>query len=124
MFRSILTNSNGTESHIYQLLMVFLKVLFLVLFFSHCLYTTTLSSLISHSTLNHHFYADDTQLFISFSAPNFSKNILHLQDTISKESAWMSSQMLSLDHSKTEFLLIGLPKQLSEMSNPLIRMSP
>ena len=32
--------------------------------------------------------------------------------------------MLSLNHSKTEFLLIGLPKQLSKIANPLIQMSP
>ena len=35
------------------------------------LYTTPLSSLISDSSIKHHLYADDTQLFISFSAPDF-----------------------------------------------------
>jgi hypothetical protein len=34
----------------------------------------------------------------------------------------MSSNMLSLNHSKTEFLLIGLPKQLSKISDPVIHM--
>ena len=89
--------------------------------------TTPLNFLISHSTVNHHLYADDTQLIIInffFSSSFFLKYLLLLQDTISKVSAWMSSNMLSLNHSKTEFLLIGLPKQLSKMSNPLIQMSP
>jgi Reverse transcriptase (RNA-dependent DNA polymerase) len=87
------------------------------------LYTTPFSSLISNSTVNHHRHADDTQLYISLSAPNFSKNILLLQDTIFKLSAWMSSNMLSLNHSENEFLLIGLPKQLFKISNPRNQMS-
>ena len=32
--------------------------------------------------------------------------------------------MMSLNHSKTEFLLIGLPKQLSKISHPVICISP
>ena len=82
--------------------MVFFKVLFLFLFYSH--YTPLHSALSIISTVNHHLHADDTQLFISFSAPNFSKNLLLLQDTISKVSTWMSSNILSLNHSKTEVI--------------------
>ena len=121
--RSFRVKLNGTESPIYQLFYGVPQgsVLGPLLF---VLYTTPLSSLIAHSTVNHHLYADDTQLFISFSAQNFATNILHLQDTISKVSAWMSSNMLSLNHSKTEFLLIGLPKQLSKIADPVIQMSP
>ncbi len=77
--------------------------------------------------MNHHLYADDTQLIIIhlfLSSSFFLKYLLLFQDTISEVSAWMSSNMLSLNHSKTEFLLIGLPKQLSKISNPLIQMSP
>ena len=47
------------------------------------LYTTPLSSIISQSSVNHKLYADDTQLFLSFSADTFSENILLLQNTIS-----------------------------------------
>jgi len=46
------------------------------------LYSTPLSSLISDSSVGHHLFADETQLFISFQAPEFSANILHLQKTI------------------------------------------
>jgi hypothetical protein len=119
--RSFKVTLNGTESSVFQLFYGVPQgsVLGPLLF---TLYTTPLSSLISHSTVNHHLYADDTQLFVSFSSLNFSANILHLQDTISNVSAWMSSNMLSLNHSKTEFLLIGLPKQLSKISDPVIHM--
>lgn len=39
------------------------------------LYTTPLSTLISSFSLNHHLYADDTQLFISFLPAKFHENI-------------------------------------------------
>ncbi len=86
------------------------------------LYTTPLSSLISNSSVKHHLYADDTQLFISFTALDFSTNMAHLQTTIELVSTWMSANLLSLNQSKTEFLLIGLPKQLSKISNPSLLM--
>ena len=35
----------------------------------------------------------------------------------------MSANLLALNQSKTEFLLIGLPKQLSKVTNPVIHMS-
>jgi exonuclease III len=86
------------------------------------LYTTPLSSLISDSSVKHHLYADDTQLFISFSALDFALNIAHLKTTINNVSTWMSANLLSLNQSKTEFLLIGLPKQLSKISDPTLLM--
>ena len=86
------------------------------------LYTTPLSSLISNSSVKHHLYADDTQLFISFTALNFSLNIAHLKTTINSISSWMSANLLSLNQSKTEFLLIGLPKQISKISDPTLLM--
>ena len=86
------------------------------------LYTSPLSTLISDSSVSHHLYADDTQLFISFAASEFSVNILHLQATIASVSNWMSSNLLSLNQGKTEFLLIGLPVQLSKVSDPTLLM--
>jgi len=43
------------------------------------LYTTPLSTLISSFSVNHHLYADDTQLFLSFHPSNFHSSIAHLQ---------------------------------------------
>jgi len=83
------------------------------------LHTTPLTS---DSSVGHHLFADDTQLFISFRAPKFSANILQLQNTIDLVSKWMSANLLSLNQSKTEFLLIGLPAQLSKISDPSLLM--
>ena len=74
------------------------------------LYTTPLSSLISASSISHLLYADDTQLFISFVRKNFSFAKNNLQSTITFILSLMSSNYLTLNPSKTEFLLIGLPQ--------------
>ena len=86
------------------------------------LYTTPLSSLISDSSVGHHMYADDNQLFISFGASEFSSKITLLQTTIDLVSQWMSSNLLTLNQSKTEFLLFGLPAQLLKISDPSLLM--
>jgi Reverse transcriptase (RNA-dependent DNA polymerase) len=82
------------------------------------MYTTPLSTLLSSSPVNHHLYADDTQLFISFSPLQFTTNIAILQSVFSDVSAWMSANLLSLNPSKTEFMIIGLPQQLAKLTNP------
>ena len=74
------------------------------------MYTTPLSTLSSLS-LDHHLYADDTQLFFSFHPLNFDSSISHLQDI----SSWMTANLLTLNSSKTEFLLIGLKNQLAKI---------
>jgi len=67
-------------------------------------------------------YADDTQLLISFSALDFSHNITYLENTITNVSNWMSSNYLSLNPSKTEFLIFDLPQQFSKLNNPTIHL--
>ena len=56
-----------------------------------------------------------------FSAPSeFSAKIAHLQATVDLVSEWMSSNLLSLNQSNTEFLLIGLPAlYLPKIPNPI-----
>ena len=82
------------------------------------MYTTPLSTLISSCSLNYYLCADDTQIFISFASKTFITTVNQLQDTISDISSWMTFNLLSLNPSKPEFMLIGLPPQISQISNP------
>jgi len=81
------------------------------------MYTTPLSTHILYLSLYHYFYADDIQLFLSFHPAGFHANISHLQNALTHITSWMTSGLLSLNSSKTELLLIGLKRQLSEIHN-------
>ena len=58
------------------------------------LYTTPLSHLIESSSVDHHLYADDTQLYISFSPSSFSTSIAKLLSVVNLVSQWMLSKLL------------------------------
>ena len=90
-------------------------VLFSVLFYSSC--TRPHSVLSFHLSLNHHLYADDTQLFLSFYPSNLNSSIIHLQNALQAISSLMSANLLTLNTSKTEFLLIGLKQQLAKINS-------
>ena len=72
------------------------------------LYSTPLTTVISNSSANHHLYADDTQLFLSFSGADFAYNISHLEHTISNVYSWMSSNFLSIPLRLSFFWLVFL----------------
>ena len=87
------------------------------------MYTTPLSHLIKSSSIDHHLYADDTQLFISFSPSSFSTSITHLLSVVNLVSQWMTSNLLCLNPSKTEFIILGLPDQIRKIPDPSIHLS-
>ena len=57
------------------------------------LYTNPISSIIhSHSSINYHFYAHDTQLYIILSPENFSHSIQKLKNCLNDIQNFMSTQ--------------------------------
>jgi hypothetical protein len=111
------------KSSLFHLLyVVFLKDLFSNLFISYTPFLSVLSYLIHlqiiicmQMILNFSY----NSLLLTLHTITIFLNLLCLMSTIN----WMSSNFLSLNPSKTEFLLVGLPQQLSKLSNPMIHLS-
>ena len=77
-------------------------------------YTTPLSSLVSGHAIPHHLYADDSQLYVSFSSGDSAAALNGLQSCLGSVQSWMSPNKLKLKPDKTEFLLIGNERQRSK----------
>ena len=75
------------------------------------LYNTPLSSLISGHAIPHHLYADDSQLYISFSSGDSAAPLIGLQSCLASVQSWMLTNKLKLNPDKTEFLPIGNERQ-------------
>ena len=69
------------------------------------LYTTPLSSLIPGHAIPHHLYADDSQLYISFSSANSAAALNGLQSCLASVQSWMLTNKLKLNPYKTEVLI-------------------
>ena len=75
------------------------------------LYTTPLSGLVSGHAIPHHLYADDSQLYVSFSSGDSAAALSGLQSCLASVQSWMSTNKLKMNPDKTEFLLIGKERQ-------------
>ena len=55
----------------------------------------------------HHLYADDTQIYTSFVAEDIAQSLIFVQNCMLAIQVWMNQNMLKLNPSKTEFMIIG-----------------
>ena len=74
------------------------------------LYILPLGELIAAHGVNFHFYADDTQLYLSV-APDAPCALDPLLSCVSSIKHWMSENFLKLNEDKTEVLVIGSNEQ-------------
>lgn len=86
------------------------------------LYTSPLSEIFVNSPVSYHLYADDTQLYISFSPSQANPNLDILSSTLESVHNWLTSNRLTVNPSKTEYLLIGTPQQRSKISNSSVHL--
>ena len=88
------------------------SVLGLLLF---SLYRSPINQIFTKASISYHLSADDTQMYISFS-PNQSYDSLSLlSSTLGEIHAWLTSNRLSVNSSKTEFLQIGNHQQWNKI---------
>ena len=72
----------------------------------YLLYTAPLAEIVRSHGLDYHFYADDTQLYISFKDWNVDVARLSVENCVADICHWMDVNELKLNHDKTEIMLI------------------
>ena len=81
------------------------------------LYTTPLSQIISSFSVTHHFYANDTQIYLAPDSRNFDSNNAEFIECLIFVQKWMDGVRLKLNPEKTEFTVIG-DRQVKEQNFP------
>ena len=83
-------------------------------------YSSPILSIINQHGKLGHVYADDHQVYCSFHPDSIDINHESMEQCISDISTWMEGKKLKLNHSKTEYILIGTPQQLAKCTNMAI----
>ena len=81
------------------------------------LYTTPLGNIVSSTPISYHFYADDTQLYLSFNVSDSDHSLTLLSSTLDSVHNWLTANRLSVNPSKTEYLIIGTPQQRAKLTS-------
>ena len=71
------------------------------------IYMLSLGKIISRHGLQHHMYADEWQLYTTFSSTNGTDCVANMEATICHLRDWYAKNTLKLNDDKTEMLIIG-----------------
>ena len=80
------------------------------------LYTAPLSHVIAEHDVEHHLYADDTQIYICLSGSEALESLTDLKSCVTDVFTWMTNSKLKLNPSKIEFSIIGSKKNKEKSS--------
>jgi len=75
-------------------------------------YTRPLEQVIKRHNPSFNFYADDTQLYLSFGPSEAQSALTRLKNCLSDIRDWMAANFLKVNNDRTELVLISNPKRL------------
>jgi len=84
------------------------------------LYASPISQILDNSPVRYHLYADDTQLYISFHPSDAAGSLAFISSILDSVHTWLTNNRLTVNPSKTEYLLIGTSQQRSKVTTPAI----
>ncbi len=82
-----------------------------------CIYMRPLELILQGHDISYHFYADDTQLHLSFDPCDSNTAVNRLNNCLADIRSWMSDNYLKLNADKTELILIGNPKRVAKVQH-------
>ena len=88
-------------------------------------YTSPLGAIARKYGLNLHIYADDTQLYLSFSPKSpeeLRDTIMKIERCVAEIICWMKKNMLQLNVDKTEILVFGTRHMLSKLGDITVKI--
>ncbi|XP_067668202.1 uncharacterized protein [Haliotis asinina] len=74
-------------------------------------------------TVSHHTYADDTQLLKAFHLSDLSTSLHCLAKCTQDIKCWMTTNMLKLNDTKTEAVLVGTKQQLNKVKTDFLKVA-
>ena len=80
------------------------------------IYIAPLGQILKETNVSHHFYADDTQLYVTFQSKDTSNAVTSIENTLDVVKLWMTSNFLCLNDDKTEVILISSNRTYDNLS--------
>ncbi len=84
------------------------------------IYTSSLGGLLRQREANYHFYADDSQLYVSFHLADIDNALMCMESHVASVQAWLSYHQLEMNDDKKEF--ISLKHQSKQLQVSQIRI--
>ena len=78
-------------------------------------YTSSLALILDNHSVQYHFYADDTSLYLTFNLNEIDSAITRMEKCIGDVKKWMAAKHLKMNDSKSNFIIIASKRMLKTL---------